>query len=375
MSSSLTDDHKRIVKSIIENLGDKLSPGLLVFLVKKHLGLSISVDEASDFMRSLGSKRIGSLVPIAKEPKSRDLKQICLGIINESKVLLDSEGGPLLISPDSNDRSTLTPILFLSDLHIGEVIEVNGREIFNIAIAEKRLASIVDQFIVSGELRGYSVSECVVILGGDIIDGELIYPAQSFNTESHGFDQVRVAVSMIWKQLMRLQELFGVVRVYCVPGNHGRSSKLHHQMTNWDNVLYFGLQLMAKLSSVRRDLFESGEGIEVSTPLQMWMDFKVREWNVHIRHIGVTQPVSAGPAKRMMTWLDNHNADLLFYGHYHSPEMYSIGHRRVFKNGALPPGNDYSEMLGYVDSPGQWMIGVTDRNSVEFAKILVPNVV
>jgi hypothetical protein len=302
-----------------------------------------------------------SLAPIPPQHKPRDLRGVCADIINEAKEILRKDG--LHKVEVKHKLNGLSALLCLSDLHFGEVIRVNDHVVFDLDEANERLSSIVDQFIAAPELDGYDVDECVVLLAGDIIDGEMIYPAQAHETQGHAFDQIKEATISIWNVLVRLAEKFPVVRVHCVPGNHGRTTKYHHQMTNWDNALYFGLQLLANMA----------EGnIEVHTPLQMWTDFKVRGWKIHSRHIGVVQASTAGPAKRVMTWLDSHNADLFFYGHFHCPEMFSSGTRRIFKNGALPPINDFAENLGFPDGTGQWMVGISDKESVAFSKILIP---
>ena len=362
MALSLTVDQGKVVKQVIQRFGQRISANHLAFLLKRHLQVDVSAEDASELISTHSVQIKTNLEPLKKDSKPKDLRGACTSIINEAKEILSSEG--VFAIPPVMTTEGLSALLFLSDLHFGERVEINGIEVFNLEIAKERLHSIVSQFILAPELDGYEVDECVVILGGDIIDGEMIFPAQSFESEGHVFHQVQDAARILWLELSVLSKYFKTVRVYCVPGNHGRSSKLHHQMSNWDNVLYFGLQIMANIEKTN---------IEVTTPHQMWMDLKVRNWAVHIRHIGVTQPVSAGPAKKVLTWMDNHSADLLFYGHYHSPEQYSVGHRRVFKNGALPPMNDFAENLGFQEGSGQWMVGLTDRTSVAFSKILLPD--
>jgi hypothetical protein len=50
-----------------------------------------------------------------------------------------------------------------------------------------------------------------------------------------------------------------------------------------------------------------------------------------------------------------------------------MGHRRILKNGALAPLNDFAENLGYQDGAGQWMFVVTESEPIAFAKILSPD--
>jgi hypothetical protein len=356
------EDHRKFAKQVLLKLGRKISPQHLAFLFKRHMGVDVSPALTDELIQELNLvSPQASFAPIPPTPKQRDLRHVCTDIINEAKGILQKEGLHTVQSEPT--LNGLSPILCLSDLHFGEIIRVNDTVVFDLTEANARLDNIIDQFIQAPELDGYNVDECVVILAGDIIDGEMIYPAQSFDTQGHAYNQIKDATTSIWKALLKLSATFPKVRVHCVPGNHGRTTKHHHPMTNWDNALYFGLQLCANIAKTN---------IEIHTPLQMWADFKVRGWGVHTRHIGVVQASTAGPAKRVMTWLDNHDANLFFYGHYHCPEMFSSGTRRIFKNGSLPPANDFAENLGFLDGIGQWMVGVSDRDPVAFSKILMP---
>ena len=359
-----TEDQKKFVKASMKRLA-RSSPQHLCYLLKRHMNVSVLAEDMSILMKELEPNVPPlALAPLTLPRKGRDLRGACIDLINEAKTVLAKEGVHRVEKNAEKTKNGITPLLCLSDLHFGEIIEINGQKVFDLEEAKNGLTSIVQQFIEARELDGYEVDGCAVLLAGDIIDGELIYPAQSFDTEGNVFTQMKEATIAIWNSLIELSHSFSVVKVYCVPGNHGRSSKLHHQMANWDNALYFSLQLMANVRA---------SNIEIHTPTQMWMDFDVRGWRIHTRHIGVVQASSAGPVRKVMTWMDNHDADLFFFGHYHSPEMYSLGRKRIFKNGALPPSNDFAENLGFQDGVGQWMIGVTDSDPVAFAKILSPD--
>lgn len=358
-----TSEHLTLARQIVKRMGLRASPSALHFFIKRHFSIDPTLEDVNQLLEMISSP----IAPTSSKPLSlhrtqHRAREICLQIINELKAEVDVVGFKSHSSEITEEG--ITPVLCLSDLHFGEIIEVNGFNIFDMSIAENAFMSIIDQAIATRELMPYTVDEFVVLLAGDIIDGELIYPAQAFETDGNAYSQMKAATAIIWKGLVRLSEAFGTIRVYCVPGNHGRSSKLHAQMSNWDNVLYWGLQLIASM--------QSDYPIEVNTPHQMWMDFKVRHWNVHTRHIGVVQAATASSAKKVMTWMDQHNADLFFYGHYHNPEMYSLGYKRIFKNGSLPPANEFAERLGFQDSRGQWLIGVTNQNPVSFSKILIP---
>jgi len=360
-----TNDEKELIDAAVERMG-LVNIGYIRFLLKKDLGIIRDKREISDYIKGVKTQVKESVITpkehIPIPVRRQKVKQNCREIINEIKdEIKNAEKEPL---PVTYTEGGCSPILMLSDLHFGELIKLNGKVTFDLEIAKESFESIINQAIAAPELSGYNVDEFVVLLGGDIIDGELIYPTHHAHTDGGIFYQYKEAIVNIWEALKRIQSKFGFVKVYCAAGNHGRMSHHHAEMSNWDNVLYYSLALMAELDPC---------GIEIRVPTQMWMDFTVREkWNVHLRHIGVVQTNTAGPGRRMINWINNHDADLVFYGHYHNPELFSVGRTRVFKNGGLPPGNDYSEKLGFLEGPAQWLVGTTDSASVGFCKILTP---
>lgn len=343
--------------------GGRISSSTLQFLMKRHFKKTYSKAELDDYLSTTTPRPplTPPPIPMAQSSLSPGLiKKKALELIRQISEATDV--GALRPSVFEETESGITPILCLSDLHFGEKIERNGREIFNLEIAEARFMDIIDQAINAREYEGHTIDNFVVLLAGDIIDGELIFPAQAYESDGALFLQLQKATKIVWQGLAEIAAHYPV-QVYCVPGNHGRTSKLHNQMSNWDNALYFALRMMSSFSDL---------DIEIVLPHQLWMDFPVRQWTVHTRHIGVNQAVTAGPFKKVSSWMDNHSADLFFYGHYHDPCMFSHGYRRIFKNGALPPLNEFAERNGFEESIGQWLVAVSDQSPVEFSKVIIP---
>ena len=355
-------------RTVKRRFGKKMTPAALAVLFAKHLGASFktppTAEDCSFFFSDTPPPEHVAATKLVYEPRTRNVLKYLREALNEVKDELTESARPF--RKPVFRRDGLTPILCLSDLHFGEVVEVDGQILYDMDIAERSFNSIIEAAIHAPELNAYDVDHLVVLLAGDIVHGELIYPAQSFESTTHALDQVKDALKIIYAGILRLSEVFPSIEVRCVPGNHGRASHLHHAMTNWDNLLYFALQMMVEVSGTK--------DITVWTPHQMWMDFTVRDlWNIHTRHIGVVQTASAGPGRKVQTWLESHDADLFFYGHYHNPEMFTIGASHVFKNGGLPPLSDYAEKLGFQEGVGQWLVGVTDTTPLAFSKILIPN--
>jgi predicted phosphodiesterase len=302
------------------------------------------------------------LIPVPTKRDFTKVRALCIEIINEIDSDLKSD---TTMKKVPTSASEISPLLILSDLHFGEHIVKNGEEIFNFDIATKQLNSIVEKSCSAMELQGWfkeqHYSEFNILLAGDIIDGELIYPAQAYETDGDAYSQFQRVAKVLWKSfLTALDYGYSSVNVFCVAGNHGRMSKIHSQMSNWDNALYYMLAMMAEVSPLP---------IKVTVPKHMWLNFKIRNTNVHTRHIGVTQANSASPGRKLLNWMIEHDADIIAFGHYHNAEMFSVNGCRIFKNGSLPPINDYAENLGFADGRGQWFLGISD-NGLEFSKIV-----
>jgi len=88
-----------------------------------------------------------------------------------------------------------------------------------------------------GELRtiGRRLDELVIFGGGDMIEGCVIYPNQSYEIDDHRRGQIRNTVATIIKGIKQLAPHFESVRVVVVPGNHGEHRIAGNRTTIGDN--------------------------------------------------------------------------------------------------------------------------------------------
>lgn len=122
-----------------------------------------------------------------------------------------------------------TPVLMLSDLHLDEVVdlaEMQGLNEYSRAIAERRLAEVVDStvMLMRNYVSGLTFDGIVVPLIGDIITG-------SIHEELDRTNEAAVPASIVhWVPLLcsaikHLADEFGRVFVPVVDGNHDRMYK------------------------------------------------------------------------------------------------------------------------------------------------------
>lgn len=145
-----------------------------------------------------------------------------------------------------------SPMLMLSDIHYGEVVDpdqVGGVNKYNAAIAKKRIQTCVD---VSTDLcfnhMGRAKAEypgMVLMLGGDMIGGDIHEELLATN-ERTPHQAVNELTDILGAGIEHLASKFGRIFVPGVVGNHGRSTKRswmkNRVYTNYDWSIYCNLE-------------------------------------------------------------------------------------------------------------------------------------
>lgn len=239
-----------------------------------------------------------------------------------------------------SDNSSL--IVVLSDLHFGKFTEH-----FNLNEAENRLRSIPNQ-LISTSLP--TIDEVVVILLGDIVEGEDIYATQNGKLECPAFEQVQRATKACWETILSFRELFGCrVRIETAPGNHGRMSKTAHEKTNWDNVIYYILKLLAHM--------HGDEEIVVTPNFNRFHTFEVKGKRIGIHHQGVKHAGTPAMREKVAGWASRRSLDALVHGHWHEWHIGNWQDKIVVSNGSLCGPDDLGEQMSKEDNARQgWFI-------------------
>lgn len=159
-------------------------------------------------------------------------------------------------------RSVITPVF---DVQYGQQVQAedtpSGRGAYSTAIFDQRLKRWFEG--VTGSIRDYAAShritELVIPLGGDFVEGHGIFPGQEWQLEIDPAQQVwqfaskfagdqESGVPGALPELIRFaKEEIGIpkIRVYGVPGNHGkpggRKAGALHSTHSWD---WLALMLM-----------------------------------------------------------------------------------------------------------------------------------
>lgn len=108
---------------------------------------------------------------------------------------------------------------------------------YNIETLRKRIAQMCDKVMALTEIQRahHPVNECVLVLGGDMVEGLTVFPGQQYEVEAHLFDQLFSVASIIEDAVHHLAVYFTKVHVVCEYGNHGRIGR-KGDMPASDNV-------------------------------------------------------------------------------------------------------------------------------------------
>lgn len=238
-------------------------------------------------------------------------------------------------------------VLHISDTQIGKVTSTYDKH-----VAEQRLINLIQKTVKITNMRrsAATIDEIRVYLGGDMVEGEEIFPHQAHEIEESVYDQAMYTTPMILaKCVLMLLENFKKVKVVCVPGNHGRNGSRgtrSHPRTNWDNVCYRTTKLLLL-----------GEKEKIQDRLE-WDDNEewyavdhVFDWGNLIVHGDQIRGGFAGfpwygTAKKAWGWIDSIPLpwDYLWFGHFHTYAGPVTLNRRTFlANGTTESDNSYAQ--------------------------------
>lgn len=254
------------------------------------------------------------------------------------------------VKPQSKNGKEEIAILHISDTQIGKITTS-----YSSAVAELRLLDLIDKTILITDMRrsAATINEIRVYLGGDIIEGEDIFPHQAHEIDSNVAEQaIEIAPRILTQCIYKLLLNFNKVKVVGVPGNHGRNGPRHTSAspkTNWDLVCYSTIN-----DRVHRFDFEGVELLEerlefINNKDWYYVDH-VFDWgNLVVHGDQITGGFAGfpwyGAAKKAWGWIDSipQPWDYMLIGHFHTFMSVVLNHRIVLANGTTESHNAYAQ--------------------------------
>lgn len=250
---------------------------------------------------------------------------------------------------------TEIPVAIVSDTQIGKVTKT-----YNSKTARERLMLYAQKIALLTTIHRQSatITELHLYIIGDIVEGEVIFPTQPFLIDSSVMKQaVNTAPNILAEMIFFLLGHFEKIKIFTVPGNHGRSGtkgSATHPETNWDNVCYEVTRLMVNGPNMdpRKDAAGNlvSSRVEFNISTNFWNLDRIGRWGYFMIHGDqITGGFAGFPwygvsrfASKMARNHEIPSWDYMFLGHFHTPANWTINDIEIFANGTTESSNDYA---------------------------------
>ena len=261
-----------------------------------------------------------------------------------------------------------TAVLHLSDLHYGEVVQM-GNTIYDCAIAESRLSSIISQFCKIAK----HYDKAVVFINGDMINGSIHDEFKTTN-EMVITDCVIRLTKLLSESLLLIREYMpddGKLSVIFTVGNHSRTipGGVYYKnkvKENWEYLLG---------CFVRQTLAQSDIDVEVcNTPSTVCQIEDLRFAITHGDCFKSLNNIRMGVAKfQEMNMSTIGPFDHLLMGHFHSTQIMNGLGGKIFVNGSFKECDEYSVGNLYQIVPPEQTVLIVNGNNIDNIIILNAN--
>lgn len=286
-------------------------------------------------------------------------------IIRETIREIFSTHAPLRIPAPprvSRSKQREVAVLHLSDTQIGKVTSSYSTD-----VAEARILELGRKAVRITQVRrmAAAIDEIRLYLGGDLVEGEDIFPHQAHMIDVPLIEQaVKRGPAVLVRLVLYLLTHFHRVKVLSVPGNHGRNGSKgtrSHPATNWDTIVAEVARgmLLGPEDVPRKEL--AGR-LEFSiSPSFYLVDRMPGDWGnllVHGHQVngGFGGFPFYGVGKKIAGWADSIHEpwDYLWFGHFHTYGSLVINHRLWLANGTVESDNEFArEQIASQNKPCQ----------------------
>jgi len=293
----------------------------------------------------------------AAKAKTADLVDAVYQAAHDAAIV---NGTPKPVKPPARSKKkgdSEVALIHLSDLQLGKVTEEYDTE-----VCVERVRYVVDRVrrITRVQRADHPVPECVLLLGGDMIEGGGgIYPGQAHEVDSSGFEQMMRAANLISEVVLSLLEEFELVTVYAVPGNHGRLGRKGDESrdTNLDNIAY----------AISRDQLKNQPRLDFHEHGHWYQHVTIGNYEALLVHGDQIRGFSGTPAfaiaRKVTAWSSGAlpvSFQDCYLGHYHQNLVITLpngGQVRMVPS--TESGSQYaSEFMASRGRPGQRLVFV-----------------
>ncbi len=278
--------------------------------------------------------------------------------------------------PAKGSKHRESIVLFLSDIHMGEVVSLSamgGRNSYNMKIAAARLERYFQSVVKLGTEHWTGPSpDCIYfVLGGDLVSGE-IHDELAKTNDLQAIPAVRVLAEALAAGLDLLRKSFPAIPIHVisVPGNHGRTTRKPESkafaINSYDTLVALLLEWWATTKGLK--------GVTFSAPHTGDALVTIHGWNVLFTHgdrigsrggsgfVGPAATAARGMQKIVQDYLaEGRVIDVIVMGHFHTPLELEYG----IVNPSLVGPSEYSRSGRMRSHPSaQWMLSIHPQYGV-----------
>lgn len=254
---------------------------------------------------------------------------------------------PKIISPvkDTRKGKPEVALVHLTDWQAGKKTVS-----YDIPTLSSRIEEMIKKVLSLTEIQRahHPVRECVVMLGGDMVEGVSIFPGQQYEIGAHLYEQMFEVVRIIEGAIRSLAQSFEKMTVVCEFGNHGRLGK-KGDMPAGDNIDRMAYQIAANnCKDIKHVKWQMSDDW-----YQIFHIGKYKVLLVHGDEIGsfgnILRKVSAWSTGVVEPFND------CYMGHFHTPTALTMANGgRIFVTGSPESHNEYARtFIAAVGKPSQ----------------------
>jgi hypothetical protein len=239
-------------------------------------------------------------------------------------------------------------LVHVTDLQCGKVTKTYNSEICRdrcMELAEKVTKAVHKRNAARG------ITTLHVYWGGDMVEGELIFPHQAHQIDSSVFEQATITVPKILTEMtLHWLQTFRQIKIFAVRGNHGRPASKHagsNPKTNWDSVAYSMAQVMIEKAMSQAGIDPKRVRIKIAEDWYL-IDECLGHKNMLIHgDVGIRGFGGFpwyGVARRMAGWIDSvpETWQNLYFGHFHQFVSADYNGRRWYCGGTPESDNEWA---------------------------------
>lgn len=234
-----------------------------------------------------------------------------------------------------------TMVLHLSDLHYGKTTKSFNKRVFAARLKEYAKAAATLAELLPH--RNAQVAEIILLINGDIVDGENIYEYHNAVNQDSAIRQAKGAAKKLVKFCDYLVREInpGKFTVIGTRGNHGRMGHEANPESNWDSVCVDYLESMWDTKNILRTVVTFKNVLEPYATVEVNSDVKIL-----VEHEGVKHSITPANLVRTLNKLLATGCNVLINGHWHKSYYRKYWDFHHVVNGTIVSDDEYAHALG-----------------------------